>query len=149
MTTGMMCTKVLLHRRRAIGVELIRGQGMLLPDTVCSGSREKVFAEAGVILAAGAINSPQLLMLSGIGPASHLKVCTFLFSQGGNNDLKQKHYIFLYLHFFLIFANINYNLFFPSFNKLEKQLSKYFFIGPRARLPFEGLHFFLFTQVDR
>ncbi|XP_014203589.1 glucose dehydrogenase [FAD, quinone] [Copidosoma floridanum] len=50
------------HTKRAYGVEFIR-----------KGRREVVYARKEVILAAGAINSPQLLMLSGIGPAWHLR----------------------------------------------------------------------------
>lgn len=37
------------------------------------GKYQKIRARMEVILSAGAINSPQLLMLSGIGPAEHLK----------------------------------------------------------------------------
>ncbi|WP_042269068.1 GMC family oxidoreductase [Paraburkholderia heleia] len=47
---------------RASGVELARG-----------GAIEKLHARAEVILAAGAFNSPQLLMCSGIGPADELR----------------------------------------------------------------------------
>lgn len=52
--------RVLLEGDRAVGVEL-------------QGSGEVLRAERGVVLAAGAVASPQLLMLSGIGPADHLK----------------------------------------------------------------------------
>ena len=59
--TGATTTRVLLDGGRAVGVEY-RHRG---------GTHR---AEAGrVILAGGAINSPQLLMLSGIGPADHLR----------------------------------------------------------------------------
>ena len=37
------------------------------------GKLEKIYASKEVILSGGSINSPQLLMLSGIGDANHLK----------------------------------------------------------------------------
>jgi choline dehydrogenase len=46
---------------RATGVTLRRGE-----------VEETLSARAGVILSAGALNTPRLLMLSGIGPAAHL-----------------------------------------------------------------------------
>ena len=55
--------KVLInrHTNRAIGVEFIKHHQII-----------RVFASKEIILCAGAIGSPQLLMLSGIGPAKHL-----------------------------------------------------------------------------
>ncbi|EFN84163.1 Glucose dehydrogenase [acceptor] [Harpegnathos saltator] len=55
--------KVLIDRRenKAVGVKFTKG-----------GKTIRVFAKNEVILCAGAIGSPQLLMLSGIGPAEHL-----------------------------------------------------------------------------
>ncbi len=53
--------KVVIEEGRARGVEIDRG-----------GSREVIHARHEVILAASAINTPKLLMLSGIGPAAHL-----------------------------------------------------------------------------
>ncbi|KAL6259288.1 hypothetical protein P5V15_009207 [Pogonomyrmex californicus] len=57
-------TRVLIDPRtkRAYGVEFIK-----------DGRKQVVFAKKEVILSAGAINSPQLLMLSGIGPRIHLE----------------------------------------------------------------------------
>ncbi|MGA0828258.1 MAG: GMC family oxidoreductase [Gemmobacter sp.] len=59
--TGAQATRVLWEGRRAVGVEYIRG-----------GARQGARARAEVILAGGAINTPQLLMLSGIGPGGML-----------------------------------------------------------------------------
>ncbi|MEQ8403403.1 MAG: choline dehydrogenase [Silicimonas sp.] len=53
--------RVVIEQGRATGVEVERG-----------GAIEVIGAEAEVILAASSINSPKLLMLSGIGPADHL-----------------------------------------------------------------------------
>jgi choline dehydrogenase len=59
--TGAQATRVVIEGGRATGVEIDRG-----------GVRQVLAARAEVILAGGAINSPQLLMLSGIGPAADL-----------------------------------------------------------------------------
>jgi 4-pyridoxate dehydrogenase len=56
-------TRVLIEGGRAIGVELVKDSGDLV----------SVRADREVILCAGTFNSPQLLMLSGIGPAAHLR----------------------------------------------------------------------------
>lgn len=60
--TDAQVTRVVMYDRRAAGVELRR------PD----GGTEVIEAAREVILSAGAVGSPHLLMLSGIGPAPHL-----------------------------------------------------------------------------
>lgn len=61
--TGAHATRVLLEAGRAVGVEYVE-----------SGSIMTARTGGEVVLAGGAINSPQLLMLSGIGPADQLKL---------------------------------------------------------------------------
>jgi 4-pyridoxate dehydrogenase len=61
--TQAHATRVLIEGGRASGVELVRGSRDLV----------SVRATCEVILCAGTFNSPQLLMLSGIGPAAHLR----------------------------------------------------------------------------
>ncbi|WP_336031295.1 GMC family oxidoreductase [Geodermatophilus sp. FMUSA9-8] len=60
--TGALTTRVLVSGGRATGVEYRRG-----------GQVHTAHASAEVVLCGGAVNSPQLLMLSGIGPAAHLR----------------------------------------------------------------------------
>jgi choline dehydrogenase len=57
-----LARRVTIEAGRATGVEITR-----------RGRVETIRARAEVILAASAINSPKLLMLSGIGPADHLR----------------------------------------------------------------------------
>ncbi|MDW3715675.1 MULTISPECIES: GMC family oxidoreductase [unclassified Pseudomonas] len=59
--SGALTHRVLLQGDRAVGVEVSQGEELL-----------QLFAEREVILSAGSINSPQLLMLSGIGSAVEL-----------------------------------------------------------------------------
>jgi len=60
--TGVKVLRVLVENNRATGVEIAKG------DKV-----QKIHATREVILSAGAFGTPQLLMLSGIGPEAHLK----------------------------------------------------------------------------
>jgi len=57
-------TRLLIERGRAVGVEYVRDG---------SGERMRAHAAREVVLCAGAIESPRLLMLSGIGSADHLR----------------------------------------------------------------------------
>jgi len=60
--THALVTRIVVEHGRAVGVEIADGAGTRM-----------VRAEGEVILAAGAYNSPKLLLLSGIGPADELR----------------------------------------------------------------------------
>ncbi|HVB45718.1 MAG TPA: GMC family oxidoreductase N-terminal domain-containing protein [Streptosporangiaceae bacterium] len=60
--TDALATSVMIENGRAVGVRYLH-----------RGAEREARAEAEVILSGGAVNSPQLLMLSGIGPADHLR----------------------------------------------------------------------------
>ncbi|MEO7393116.1 MAG: choline dehydrogenase [Ramlibacter sp.] len=60
--TGAHTTRVLMEGRRAVGVEYRQG-----------GQLKQLRAGQEVILSAGALMSPQLLLLSGIGPSQHVR----------------------------------------------------------------------------
>ena len=59
--TGAHTTRILLERKRAVGVEFQH-----------EGELKQLNAKREVLLCAGALQSPQILMLSGIGPHAHL-----------------------------------------------------------------------------
>ncbi|MBY6056365.1 GMC family oxidoreductase [Leisingera daeponensis] len=61
--TRALVEKINLDGRRVTGVTYLDN----------AGQRQIITARREVILSAGAINSPQTLMLSGIGPAAHLR----------------------------------------------------------------------------
>jgi choline dehydrogenase len=58
--TDALATRVLFEGRRAVGVEYVRHD------------RTEVAHAREVVLAGGTVNSPQLLLLSGVGPAAEL-----------------------------------------------------------------------------
>ena len=60
--TDTLVERLVVEQGRVTGVMVRRGK-----------STEMIYARRGVVLSAGAFNSPQILMLSGIGPAEHLK----------------------------------------------------------------------------
>lgn len=59
--TGATVTRILIDKSRAVGVEFQRGEQLCV-----------AYARREVVLCGGAVNSPQLLMLSGIGDRDHL-----------------------------------------------------------------------------
>jgi choline dehydrogenase len=60
--TGAQATGIVLENGRATGVRYVR-----------NGVEERAQASRKVVLSAGAVGSPQLLLLSGIGPADELR----------------------------------------------------------------------------
>ena len=60
--THAQTTRVLIENKRAVGVEYVK-----------DGKTMTARCEREVVLSGGSYNSPQLLMLSGIGPADHLR----------------------------------------------------------------------------
>jgi choline dehydrogenase len=59
--TNSLVTKILFEGKRAVGINYIK-----------NGKTQTVRAGVEVILSAGSINTPQLLLLSGVGPAEEL-----------------------------------------------------------------------------
>ncbi|NOX50476.1 MAG: hypothetical protein GXP16_08070 [Gammaproteobacteria bacterium] len=59
--TNALVTRILFDGKKAVGVEVS-----------CNGEKVTEKAHREIILSGGSINSPQLLMLSGVGPAQHL-----------------------------------------------------------------------------
>lgn len=59
--TGALTTRILIDGKRAVGVEFVH-----------EGQTRRLKCRREVLLCAGAIQSPQILMLSGIGPREHL-----------------------------------------------------------------------------
>lgn len=60
--TGAQATRVVFEQKRAVGVTYVQG-----------GQRHQVRVNQEIILAAGAVNSPQLLQLSGVGEGDLLR----------------------------------------------------------------------------
>ena len=71
-----LASKVLFEGDRATGVEYLQGERLYRAcdrPSEQAGAMARVYASREVILSGGAFNSPQLLMLSGIGPPEELE----------------------------------------------------------------------------
>ncbi|MCC6948749.1 MAG: GMC family oxidoreductase N-terminal domain-containing protein [Bradyrhizobiaceae bacterium] len=60
--TGVLCERVLFEGRRASGIQYRQ-----------NGATKIAYARGEIVLSAGSIGSPHLMLLSGVGPAAHLK----------------------------------------------------------------------------
>ena len=60
--TGCMVTRIIFEGNRAVSVEYFRGS-----------QRRNARADSEIIVTSGAIGTPKLMMLSGVGPAAHLR----------------------------------------------------------------------------
>ncbi|RYY75418.1 MAG: GMC family oxidoreductase [Gammaproteobacteria bacterium] len=93
-----VATRVLFDDdNRAIGVEYLKGERLYKAHSLprnSNGELKKVFASEEIILAGGAFNTPQLLMLSGVGPAKELEkhgIKVRVNSQGVGRNLQDRY----------------------------------------------------------
>lgn len=115
-----LATRILFKGHRAIGVAYRR-----------EGAEHIVLARREVILAGGPINSPQLLMFSGIGPGEQLRSLGIpvLAERPGVGENLQDH-----LEFYFQLASLKPITLYPAMNPLAKAL-----IGLRWLLFHDGL----------
>jgi choline dehydrogenase-like flavoprotein len=60
--TGILVKRIVIEKGRAVAIEIANGKDI-----------QRIAADKEVIVTAGAIGSPKILMLSGIGPSAHLQ----------------------------------------------------------------------------
>ncbi len=60
--TGAQATQIIFDGKKATGIEYARG-----------GKIERAMSDGEIVLSGGALNSPQLLMVSGVGPGEYLR----------------------------------------------------------------------------
>lgn len=72
--TDTIVRKILFQDIKAIGIELLEQKSQRNSSTLISKAKVKlVYARKEVMISAGAINSPKLLLLSGIGSTEELQ----------------------------------------------------------------------------
>ena len=135
--TGALATRVLMQGTRATGVEYVKG----IRETV------RVNADREVILSGGAFNTPPLLMLSGIGPADHLRATGIK----PVVDLPVGKNLQDHLAVIIFFERLNESVFRHDmrFDRMAvSMLRAYFFgTGPGTVVP-GGLHAFVKTRPE-
>lgn len=96
--TGALATRILIGRGRARGVEFMQGQNLYEASKLYNASTvptlHQIRARREVILSAGVFNTPQLLKLSGIGPAAELRqhgINVIVDSPGVGENLKDRY----------------------------------------------------------
>ena len=116
-----LATRVLFENTKAIGVEFIEQPHLYRADPAAANSssvpqRRQATAGREVILAAGAFNTPQLLLLSGIGPRAQLAkfgIETLVDLPGVGANLQDRYEITVVSCFARDFALINQATFAP------------------------------------
>ncbi|KAF1957327.1 alcohol oxidase [Byssothecium circinans] len=81
LSLNTLATKIIFDKTgtkpKAIGIEFLQGKSLYSVDPRSNpsvhGTPGKAFATKEVIISGGTFNTPQLLLLSGIGPAAHLE----------------------------------------------------------------------------
>jgi choline dehydrogenase len=71
-----LATRIVLDKGRAVGVEYLKGPHLYKASPLCCGATGELRtarARLETILCGGAFNTPQLLMLSGIGPPEEIE----------------------------------------------------------------------------
>jgi 4-pyridoxate dehydrogenase len=135
--TGALATRVLMQGTRATGVEYIKG----IRETV------RVNADREVILSGGAFNTPPLLMLSGIGPADHLRATGIK----PVVDLPVGKNLQDHLAVIIFFERLNDSVFRHDmrFDRMAVSMLRAYFLGtgPGTVVP-GGLHAFVKTRPE-
>ncbi|CAC5408063.1 Glucose dehydrogenase [FAD, quinone] [Mytilus coruscus] len=126
-------TKIIIENKKAAGIEMIK-----------DGMKKRIMVKKEVIVSAGSVNSPQLLMLSGIGPKQHLeqfKIPVHADLPVGSN--LQDHMIYG----LPIYANVSYAIDITKATSI-KTLLQYFLFG-KGYLTSSALEATLYTHSSK
>lgn len=118
--TNALATRIRILNRKALGVEIEVG-----------GLKHYVHARKEVIVSGGSINSPQLLMLSGIGPKKHLEsvgIRTKVNLPGVGENL-HNHQSF----------GIDFTVDVPKFSELNEQSAEQYLVNQTGPLSATGM----------